>query len=85
MPTRIPDEQYNAILAKVIDGIKNDIPISKTLKENKIYSATFYSRLDLKTRRYLSELKRLRTQMHKSYRGLNYFVDDTANLNIIDN
>lgn len=53
--------EHNEVLNMVIDGLKCNIPISKTLKKLKYNRTTFYSKCDEKMIRRFNELKCLKT------------------------
>ena len=52
---------YDTVLAHVVNGIKSGMPISKTLSKLKYNRNKFYAQCDEKTKRYLNELKCLKS------------------------
>lgn len=72
---------YTEILEEVIAGIKAGVPISKTLKKKGYHRTKFYNLCDESTKRYLNELKCLKTadRTHSKYSRNDYF----GNYNIL--
>ncbi len=68
---------YDTVLEHVINGIKVGIPISKTLLKYNWNRSTFYNKSTIETKRYLNELKCLKSvdRTHNKYSRKDPFAD----------